>query len=187
MLDGISLDHLRTFVVAAEAGSFSTAARRLRRVQSAVSHSVRRLEARIGVELFDRSTRQPTLTAAGAVLLDDAREVISGVDEMKTRASDLAAGVEPELSVAVDGAFPMEAIAEAANAVRSRYPAVAVRLQVEGAGVAYKSVLEGQRRLAVVAALGPLPPGVTGEHLTTASLLMVASHNHPLARLSGAV
>lgn len=187
MLNGISLDHLRTFVVAAEDGSFSAAARRLRRVQSAISHSIGKLEARMGVELFDRSARQPTLTAAGTVLLEDARAVISGVDEMKTRADALAAGVEAELSVAVDGAFPMEALAQATSAVRSRYPAVAIRLQVEGVGGAYKPVLEGQRQLGIVAALRPLPSGLMGEHLMTASLLPVASRDQPLARLSGSI
>jgi DNA-binding transcriptional LysR family regulator len=187
MLSGISLDHLRTFVVAAEDGSFSAAARRLRRVQSAISHSIGKLEARMGIELFDRSARQPTLTAAGAVLLEDARAVISGVDEMKTRADVLAAGVEPELSVAVDGAFPMEALAQATSTVRLRCPAVAIRLAVEGTGGAYKSVLEGQRQLGIVGALRPLPSGLMGEHLMTASLLPVASPDHPLARLSGSI
>jgi DNA-binding transcriptional LysR family regulator len=187
MLDGISLDHLRTFVVAAEEGSFSAAARRLRRVPSAVSHSIGKLETRFGVELFDRSPRQPILTAAGAVLLEDARSVISGVDEMKARAGALAGEVEPELSVAVDGALPMEAVARAASAVRVQYPAVTIRLQVEGTGDAYKPVLEGQRWLGVVGALRPLPVGLVGEHLTTAPLLMVASHNHPLARISGSI
>jgi len=187
MLNGISLDHLRTFVAAAEDGSFSAAARRLRRVQSAVSHSIGKLEARMGVELFDRSARQPTLTAAGTVLLEDARAVISGVEEMKTRADVLAAGVEPELSVAVDGAFPMEALAQATNSVRARYPAVAIRLQVEGVGGAYKPVLEGQRQLGIVGALRPLPSGLMGEHLMTAALLPVASRDQPLARLSGSI
>jgi len=106
---------------------------------------------------------------------------------MKTRASILARKVEPELSVAVDGALPMEAVARAASAVRVRYPAVTVRLQVEGVGGAYESVLEGQRRLGIVGALRPLPVGLIGEHLTTAPLLMVASHNHPLARVSGSI
>ena len=187
MLNGISLDHLRAFVVAAEDGSFSAAARRLGRVQSAISHSISKLETRVGVELFDRSARQPTLTAAGAVLLEDAREIITGVDEMKARANVLATGVEPELSVAVDGAFPMEALAQATSAVRARYPAVAFRLQVAGVGGAYKPVLEGQRQLGIVGALRPLPSGLIGENLMTASLLSVASPNHPLARFSGSI
>ena len=63
MLDGISLDQIRTFVAAVDEGSFSAAARKLRRVQSAVSGWVGGLEAQFGVTLFDRTGRYPKLTA----------------------------------------------------------------------------------------------------------------------------
>lgn len=59
MLDGVSLDQLRTFIAAVDEGSFSAAARRLNRVQSAVSGWVGALEDQIGVTLFDRSGRFP--------------------------------------------------------------------------------------------------------------------------------
>lgn len=62
MLDALSLDQLRTFVTVANEGSFSAAARKLNRVQSAVSDLIAKLEANIGVPLFDRSNRYPTLT-----------------------------------------------------------------------------------------------------------------------------
>ncbi len=63
MLDGVSLDQLRTFIAAAEAGSFSAAGRSLGRAQSVVSQTVANLEAQLSVPLFDRSARYPTLTA----------------------------------------------------------------------------------------------------------------------------
>src|SRR6266850_6182358 len=102
VLDGVSLDLLRSFIAAADQGSFSAAARRLRRAQSAVSELVSGLEAQIGVTLFDRSGRYPKLTPEGLVLLADARGVISGADFMKARAKGMASGLEPELSVVVD-------------------------------------------------------------------------------------
>ncbi|WP_115554866.1 helix-turn-helix domain-containing protein [Xanthomonas arboricola] len=54
MLDGLSLDQLRTFIAAAEEGSFSSAGRRLRRTQSAISETMNNLERQLGVLLFDR-------------------------------------------------------------------------------------------------------------------------------------
>ena len=54
MLDGVSLDQLRTFIAAADEGSFSAAARKLRRAQSVVSDLVSNLEGQIGIALFDR-------------------------------------------------------------------------------------------------------------------------------------
>ena len=65
MLDGISVDQLRTFIAAVDEGSFSAAGRRLRRAQSVVSATLANLEAQVGFPLFDRTGRYPTLTEAG--------------------------------------------------------------------------------------------------------------------------
>ena len=110
MLDGVSFDQLRVFIAAAEAGSFSAAGRNLRRAQSVVSQTIANLEAQLGVALFARSGRYPVLTEAGRLLLADARAVSSGVDSLKARARGMAAGIEPELSVAIDVMFPMPAL-----------------------------------------------------------------------------
>ena len=85
MLDGVSLDQLRTFIAAVDEGSFSAAARKLLRAQSVVSETVSNLEEQIGVPLFDRSGRHPKLTPAGIVLLAE-RNIITGVDLLKARA-----------------------------------------------------------------------------------------------------
>ena len=122
MLDGVSLDQLRGFIAAVDEGSFSAAARKLQRAQSAVSELVSSLEDQMGVILFDRSGRYPKLTTEGAVLLADARGVVAGLEFMKARAKGIAAGLEPELSVVVDVCFPMTAITEAAKEFRERFP-----------------------------------------------------------------
>jgi len=75
MLDGVSLDQLRTFIAAADEGSFSAAGRRLRRAQSVVSQTLANLEWQLGVKLFDRSAPPPLLTDQGGALLADARTV----------------------------------------------------------------------------------------------------------------
>ena len=142
MLDGVSLDQLRSFLAAVDEGSFSAAARKLRRAQSAVSELVSTLEDQIGVTLFDRSGRYPKLTPEGAVLLADARGIVAGVDFMKARAKGIAAGLEPELSVVVDVFLPLAAITEAAKEFREHFPGVPLRLFVEALGGAYKPVLD---------------------------------------------
>ena len=73
MLDGVTLDQLRTFIAAVDEGSFSAAGRKLRRAQSVVSQTLANLEAQLGVKLFDRTARYPQLTDAGKSLLLDAR------------------------------------------------------------------------------------------------------------------
>src|SRR4051812_50089050 len=65
MLEGVTIEQLRTLRAVAEAGSFSGAARKLGRVQAAVSQAMDRLEAQLGLRLFDRTGRVPKLTRHG--------------------------------------------------------------------------------------------------------------------------
>ena len=87
-------------------GSFSGAARKLGRAQSAISHAVKALESAFDVELFERNTRKAQLSAAGRSLLPDARAVISRLEEMQNRAGAIARAGVPQVSVAVDAYFP---------------------------------------------------------------------------------
>src|ERR1700682_5273850 len=99
MLDGITLDQLRTFIAAVDEGSFSAAGRKLRRAQSVVSQTLANLEAQLGVKLFDRSARYPQLTEEGKSLLADARSVTDNVDCFRARAHAMREGLSPWLSV----------------------------------------------------------------------------------------
>ncbi len=108
MLDGVTLDQLRTFIAAVDEGSFSAAGRKLRRAQSVVSQTLANLEAQLGVKLFDRAARYPQLTDAGKSLLLDARAVADTIDGFKARARAMREGLEPELSVAMDVMYPMD-------------------------------------------------------------------------------
>ena len=84
------LQELAVFVRAAESGSFSRAARELGLSQPSVSRLVGNLEARLGVTLLLRTTRRITVTDAGALFLDRAREILAGLED----AEDAARGVD---------------------------------------------------------------------------------------------
>ncbi len=184
MLDGVSLDQLRTFIAAVDEGSFSAAARKLNRVQSAVSGWVSSLEGQIGVVLFDRTGRFPKLTPEGVLLLADARNIVSGVDTLKARAKLMASGLEAELSVVVDVFFPTTVITQAVKAFASRFPLTPLRLFVEGLGASYQPVLDGRCSLGILAALPVAFPSLVSERLGEIPLVMVAAASHPLARLN---
>jgi len=181
MLDGVSLDQLRTFIAAVDEGSFSAAARRLNRVQSAVSGWVSSLEGQIGVVLFNRSGRYPKLTPEGVLLLADARNIVSGVDTMKARARLMSAGLEAELSVVVDVFFPTALVSAAAKAFVSRFPLTPLRLFVEGLGAGYEPVLDGRCSLGILAPLAVEFPSLSSESIGQVTLVTVAAPDHPLA------
>jgi len=181
MLDGISLDQLRTFIAAVDEGSFSAAARKLNRVQSAVSGWVGGLEDQIGVVLFDRSGRFPKLTPEGVLLLADARNIVAGVDTLKARAKLMTSGVEAELSVVVDVFFPTAVVSAVAKAFAERFPLTPLRLFVEGLGAAYQPVLDGRCSLGILPPLPQAFPSLVSERLGELPLVAVASACHPLA------
>jgi DNA-binding transcriptional LysR family regulator len=187
VLDGVSLDQLRAFIAAVEEGSFSAAARRLRRAQSAVSELVSNLEAQIGVQLFDRTERYPKLTSAGVLLVADARSVVANVAVLKARAKGISGGLEPELSAVIDVLFPIEAISESALEFRTRFPRTPLRLYVEALGGAYQPVIDGRCSLGVVGSLPDAPASMSIEPLQAVDMIMVASGDHPLAAIAGVI
>src|SRR5579864_4937123 len=150
MLDGITLDQLRTFIAAAEQGSFSAAGRKLRRAQSVVSQTLANLEGQLGVTLFDRSARYPTLTEDGRALLPEARAVADQMDGFKARAKTLREGLEPELSLSIDAMYPMSTLTEAVGLFRNAFPYTPLRLYVDVLGAAIEPVLQGTCQIGVI-------------------------------------
>ena len=186
MLDGVSLDQLRTFIAAADEGSFSAAGRRLRRAQSVVSQTLANLEGQLGVRLFDRSGHLPVLTDQGRALLANARAVAGDVDLLKARAKSLAGGLEPELSVAVDVMFPVATFTGAVAAFQKEFPTTLLRFDIESSAV-IGPVLEGRCGIGVVGSWALAPPQLTHESLLTVRVPMVVSPQHPLATRRGRI
>ncbi|MCU0941619.1 MAG: LysR family transcriptional regulator, partial [Hydrogenophaga sp.] len=133
-IERISLDQLRVLVATVNEGSFSAAARKLGRVQSAVTYTVQQLELQLGIELFDRTGYRPVLTAAGASLIEDARAVLTRADGLLAKAGAIAAGLESSLSITVDVMVPVDWLAQVLEEFDARFPGVQVQLQIEALG-----------------------------------------------------
>src|SRR5260370_5447775 len=182
MLDAVTLDQLRTLIAAVDEGRFSAAGRKLRRAQSVVSQTLANLEAQRGVQLFDRSARCPRLTEAGQSLLAAARTVADNVDEFKARARAMREGLEPELSVAMDVMYPMEALTRAAVHSRTTYPHTPLRIYVEALGGVIKPVLDRNCSIGVIGSLPLVQDELRSEPLLSLPFATVGSPSHPLAR-----
>jgi DNA-binding transcriptional LysR family regulator len=188
MLDRLTLDQLRTLIAIAECGSFSAAARKLGRVQSAVSQTVVGLERELRVELFDRSSKVPALTDAGRAILQHATEVVRSVEDLRGRAEHIAAGVEPELAVAIDHIFPNAVLMEGIAALQKKFPDVPVTIFTEGLGASEQRLREGLVRLAIYPPLdGAAPSDMAAEFLASIAFIPVVSVDHPLARRKGPI
>nr|WP_315402195.1 LysR family transcriptional regulator [uncultured Duganella sp.] len=187
MLDGMSMDQLRTFIAAADEGSFSAAGRKLRRAQSVVSTTLANLELQVGFALFERTGRYPQLTEAGRALLEQARLAAGSMDAFKAKARTLAEGLEPELAVAVDVMFPIVALTAAVQAFHQEFPGTPLRLYVEALGAVLQPLLARDCRVAIIGSLPEVPAGCASEFLLSVGAAAVVAPGHPLAAMAGPV
>ncbi|HTO82190.1 MAG TPA: LysR family transcriptional regulator [Methylomirabilota bacterium] len=181
MLDRLTLDQLRVLVAVADSGSFSAAARRLGRVQSAISQSAQSLEAALGIAVFDRTGKTPTLTEAGRVMLDGARHLVGGAELLRARAESIAADVEPHLTLAIDAFFPNAVLMPSLKALSEAFPCLPVTLFTDGLGAPEQRLRDGVARLGIYAPLATGARGLETEFLASIPLVPVVATGHPLA------
>jgi DNA-binding transcriptional LysR family regulator len=183
MIDPLTLDQMRVLTAVAETGSFSAAARRLGRVQSAISQAVQSMEQALQLTLFDRSRKVPVLTEAGVAILEDARGVLARTQAMQARARGIRDDLEPELTLAVEATFPNPLLIESLRSLRAAFPTLPATLFTEGLGGARETLMTRDARMAIYPILGGPQPEVQAEFLARIALAPVVAADHPLARL----
>jgi DNA-binding transcriptional LysR family regulator len=182
-IDNLSLDQLRVFVAVVEEGSFSAAARRLHRAQSAVSYTIGALEAQLGLALFDRGGYRPKLTPAGEVLAAQIGEIVERADRLKSEAQAMSKGLEPELALVADVMFPLQSVGRLLKTFHELFPTVTVRFFVETLGGVADLVLNRTCALGILATLPGVPPALTAYAMPGIQTYPVAAPEHPLALL----
>jgi DNA-binding transcriptional LysR family regulator len=185
MLDALTLDQLRVLVAVSETGSFSGAARKLMRVQSAVSQSIHTLEDTLRLQLFDRSGKLPKATEAGRIIIEDARRLLKGAEVLRARAENIVGGLEPELTIAINPLLPAAPAIEALRALREEFPGLPVMLLTEGIGAPERHLRDGTVRLAIYPYSETGTSDLDAEFLIDIDMIPVVAADHPLAQLPG--
>jgi DNA-binding transcriptional LysR family regulator len=121
------LQELTAFVRAGQTGSFSRVARELGVSQPSISRMVARLEARLGVKLLLRTTRQVTLTDAGRMFLDRARQILGQLDDAENAARGLDS-LRGTLRVALPGAFGIREVIPRLAGFMVQHPKLSIDL-----------------------------------------------------------
>jgi DNA-binding transcriptional LysR family regulator len=120
--DSFELRHLRYFVAVAEELHFGRAAARLGIAQPPLSQQIRRLEARLGVELLHRSRRHVELTDAGVRLLDEARDLLAHASRVEEAMRQVEAGTTGTIRMGFVGSAAHEVLPSLLRRFRERYP-----------------------------------------------------------------
>lgn len=121
----MELNQLETFLAVAEERSFSRAAQRLHRTQPAVSQVIRKLEESVGEVLFDRATRDGSLTAAGVLLRDYALRLLALRREAASALGELRSLERGRLQLAANE-YTCMYLLPAVDAFRRQYPHISV-------------------------------------------------------------
>ena len=111
-----------------EAGNFAKAAEALGMTPSGVSRAVARLEARVGIRLFDRNSREAILTEEGRLFYTQVIPHLAGLDEALSNAAGAAVVVSGKLRVSVDPWFARMVLAPRLQEFMSRYPGLSLDL-----------------------------------------------------------
>lgn len=178
---GLRIDEIRSFVAVAETGSFSAAARNLKRAQSVVSMHIAGFEAELGYKLFDR-TPKPVLTAQGRELLVGAKRVLVEADRLQNRALTLSETQTPSIYMGIDLVLEAPVMIDLLRLFAKSFPSV--RLQIENISGSEAKWFFTKTAMNLALVFSSDPSLESDEYILGHSpLSIVVAKNHPLAAI----
>lgn len=166
-----SFGSIECFVRSAEGGSFAEAARHLSLTPAAVGKSVAKLEVRLGVRLFQRSTRRLTLTEAGKLFLDEVSGSLTTIQNAVANLASAEGRPVGTLKVSMGTVFGNRYVVPLLGEFMQRFPAISPDWHFDNRQVD----LIGQGFDAAIGGGFELPQGVVARKLTPAHRVLVAS------------
>lgn len=179
----MDIRQLETFIAIADEGGFTRAAARLHLVQSAVSATLKGLEAELGHPLIDRSPRRAALTAEGEALLEPARRVLESMAALRDAAGRLDGVVRGSLVVGIPAAPDVFDLAGLFSAFAVEHPAVALSARSSPAGSQglLADLVADRLDMSIVVLPVEMPPSIEFDVLAGGGLHLAVPVGHPLA------
>lgn len=173
----MELRQLEHFVAIAEERSFTRAASRVHLVQSALSVSIRALEADLGVRVFDRSTHHVSLTDAGAALLPEARRTLVAAGRARDAVFEVQGIVRGTLRVGIMQSLTLVDVASLLARFHGLHPGVEIRTRpaVGGSVALAEEVRRGHLDCAFVSLPSGVPAGLAIRPLASEPFLLLAA------------
>ncbi|WP_115719839.1 LysR family transcriptional regulator [Gallaecimonas mangrovi] len=118
-----------TFIAVVNAGSFSGAAFHMNLTRSAIAKSIAKLEQRLGLKLFHRTTRQQTLTHEGGMYFEHCLAMLDDLDSLESELRDGQVGPEGRLRISCPTLFGRHCIAPAIRKLTRQYPSIQIETE----------------------------------------------------------
>jgi len=176
------LARLSCFIAVAEELHFGRAAERLHMTQPPLSRQIQQLEAELGVQLIDRTTRTVTLTPAGVAFLPDARRILQLAEGAAQTVKRVPAGDLGTVVIGFTAASAHAVLPPLLEATRARLPDVKLDLREMVTAAQIEGLVTGELDLGL--ARPPLKrPGLVSRPLLHEQLVAALPADHPLASL----
>ncbi|MEZ9838808.1 LysR family transcriptional regulator [Vibrio sp. 10N.261.52.C11] len=179
-----SFEQLKVFVTVCESGSFSAAARKLKRAQSGVSQSIANLEIAIDQELFNREKNIPVLTSKGKALLPVAKSILDQQKYFDQKVESLTQEDEHELIIAVDESIIDKNFIKIISSLADQFPITHFDIITTSTFDVEDLVRRGKAQIGIIYADGELKVDMDFFLLGQARFLTVSSATHELSRMS---
>ncbi|OZI37551.1 hypothetical protein CAL29_03855 [Bordetella genomosp. 10] len=179
----MDLRRLRYFLVVAEELHFTRAAQRIGIAQPPLTHQIKMLERELGVSLFDRQPGHVRLTEAGAVLREEARDILDRVGQAADRCRRSAQGLIGRIGVGfTESASFCAEVTTALHRYRDRYPQVEMTLEENRSIPLMQSLRQGRIDVAFVRLPIGMDEDVRFKLISTESMVVALPRMHRLAR-----
>jgi len=178
-----SFEQLKVFVTVCESGSFSAAARKLKRAQSGVSQSIANLEIAIDQELFNREKNIPVLTNTGKALLPVAKSILDQQKYFDQKVESLTQEDEHELIIAVDESIIDKNFIKIISSLADQFPITHFDIITTSTFDVEDLVRRGKAQIGIIYADGELKVDMDFFLLGQARFLTVSSATHELSQM----
>jgi DNA-binding transcriptional LysR family regulator len=175
----MDINQLEVLVAVAQEKSFSRAAERLHRTQPAISQAIRRLETEIGEPLFDRSSKDGTMTAAGRVLFGLAQQMINLRHGAHAAIKELKGLHRGKLSLSANE-YTVLYLLPLLPVFRARHPHIKIEVKRSLASRISSEILARETEIGIVS-FKPNDPAITSVPVLTDELALIVAPTHPLA------
>jgi len=180
---GVELRHLRYFVAVAEALNYRRAAERLNVTQPALSKQIKDMEAQLGARLLNRNTGGVTLTNAGTVLLEEAKDILERVEMAVVAIREAEAGRGGCLTIGSLGAISASFLPASLAAFRAKFPRVEVNLHESSMPDQISALSAGTIQLGFVIAQGvSIPSNFATVEVLVSRLAVAIGREHRFVR-----
>ncbi len=176
----ISLEALAALDSIDRRGSFAAAAAELHRATSSISHTVQKLEQRLGVALFDRGGHRAALTPAGRALLEEGRTLLAAAAALERRLQGLEQGWEREVVIAVDDIVPLDRLLPLVADFLALGAPTRVHLRQEVLGGVWEALIAQRADLALVEVPAVAPPDIEHRPVVDVPFVFAVAPGHPL-------